>query len=69
MCVSDGESNQIVETVPCKEKECYNFVWKADPWETCRITNQTRDRISKCGTGKIRMLPFIECYHLSNVTI
>ena len=67
MCVSDGENNQIVETIPCIEIECFNFVWKADPWETCKITNQTRDRVAKCGTGKIRMFPFIECYYLRKI--
>ncbi|XP_065052775.1 thrombospondin type-1 domain-containing protein 7A-like [Rhopilema esculentum] len=51
MCAVANGEKQISETVPCLERQCFNFVWKADPWETCQITNQTRSRVTQCGTG------------------
>ena len=47
------ENEQITETVPCIENHCYNYVWEADPWSHCKVMNQTKGRITKCGTGVV----------------
>ena len=55
VCVSSGgeRDKQITDTVACREKDCYHYSWRSDPWEECRLTNQTRGSITKCGTGMI----------------
>lgn len=49
--VCNTENKQITETVPCIENHCYNYVWETDPWSHCKLINQTKGRITKCGTG------------------
>ena len=49
--VCAAEDEQITETIPCIDRQCYNFVWGADPWSVCKVINQTRGHITKCGTG------------------
>lgn len=39
--------NFVTETKPCKERECYGNVWKAEEWGECIM-----NRRKKCGRGK-----------------
>ena len=46
-----GNNKYVVEGIPCKIDECFDFRWHVGPWKDCEVL--TQNDTSPCIDGKL----------------